>query len=142
VPSARHWRYTLTLPAAVEKEHAREQRLHNRVEKRRLTREKIQSVPLAKLESTEQTLFVQECVRRGWKAWKLTCAGRRGWPDTFVADPRTKRCAFIEMKSKDRRSKPTIAQKNTVQILLDCGQNAYIAYGARDALTYAQEIFE
>ena len=138
----KHWRYTLTLPDKVKHEADKTQRLHTRIAKRKATKERIRRVPIERLESTEQSLLITACLRRGWKIWKLTSPGRRGWPDTFVVDPVSKRCAFIELKSKDRRSQASTAQKNVVQVLLNCGQNAFIATGYTEAVAYLEGIFK
>lgn len=140
--NSRHWRYTLSLPEAVAREAVRQGNLEKRVAKRKAVREKRLTISIERLESGEQKLLLLECKRRGWFVWKLTAPGRRGWPDMFVADPVSKRCAFIEMKSKDRRSVATIAQINTVKALTDSGQNAYIATGYRDAMTFLLGVFK
>lgn len=98
-------------------------------------------VPIAKLESTEQSRVVDGCARRGWKIRKLVSPNVRGWPDLFVMDPRSKRCAFVEMKVKNRSAPPSQAQITTQKMLVDCGLHAFIAWSAKEALDKLEEIF-
>jgi hypothetical protein len=98
-------------------------------------------VPLRVAESVEQGRLIDACAKRKWLARKLVCVGHRGFPDLLVADPATKRMAFVELKVKGRSKPPTRAQIVTVELLRACGQNTYVAWGKDDALTYLERLF-
>jgi hypothetical protein len=96
VPSKLHWKNKLDFPALIKAEKLRREKTLRQVE---ATRErnvhKPRRVPVAALESFEQRRVVEGCSRRKWKVRKLVSPNVRGWPDLFVMDPQSKRCAFV-----------------------------------------------
>lgn len=53
-----------------------------------------------RLESSIESYFRSECIRRGWECLKLVSPGHRGMPDRMVV-ARGGTVAFVEMKRPD-----------------------------------------
>jgi len=141
VASGRSWKVGMDVPHLLLGVQVRREKLMNSAavrKQRNLTKKRI---PIAVLESTEQRRVVERCLRRGWKIRKLVSPNVRGWPDLFIADPCSQRCAFVEMKIKNRSSPVSRAQEETLALLRSCGLHAFVAWGAADALTKLEEIF-
>jgi len=131
----------MDLPELLLKEQERREALVRAAMYTRQRNARRRVVPIARLESVEQSRVVDGCTRRGWKIRKLMSPNVRGWPDLFVMDPKSKRCAFVEMKVKNRSAQPSAAQLATHQMLRDCGLNVFVAWSSTEALQILEEIF-
>lgn len=145
MPSSRkgslNWKDRFDIPELLLKEQEKREALMRAVvmTRERNLRRRPKSLP--RLESTEQSRVVDGCARRGWRIRKLISPNVRGWPDLFVMDPKSKRCAFVELKVRGRSHPVTQAQTLTLQMLADCGLVAFVAWGAAEALQELEEIF-
>ena len=129
------------VPELLMEEQLRREKLMRSVMLTKQRNLKKRAVPLARLESTEQSRVVDGCARRGWKIRKLVSPNVRGWPDLFVMDPKSKRCVFMEMKVKNRSHPVSQAQQATLEMLRVCGLTAFVVWSAKEALEKLEEIF-
>lgn len=142
MPSKLNWKNRLDFPALIKAEKLRREKTLRQVEAtRKRNVRKPRRVPVATLESFEQRRVVEGCARRKWKVRKLVSPNVRGWPDLFVMDPQSKRCAFVELKAEKRSAEPSKAQLDTLAMLNMCGLHAFVAWGAADAFRKLEEYF-
>ena len=136
-----NWRLRMDVPELLIKEQERREATVRAVLATRVRNTRKRLVPIAKLEASVQLLVMDRCLRRKWKVRKLVSPNVRGWPDLFVMDPATKRCAFVELKVKGRSHPVSAAQLATIEMLRECGLNAFVVWGADEALIKLEEIF-
>jgi hypothetical protein len=82
-------------------------------------------------EAQEQEKFVRWCQANGYYVRKLTSVGRKGWPDLFVGNPRSKKHMYVEMKYGHGRV--SALQRATHETMRQCGVVVMVAFSATDA---------
>jgi hypothetical protein len=136
-----NWKNRLDYAALIRAERLRREKLIEDAVARKKRNIRKRHVPVAALEALEQRRMMEAGARRRWLVRKLVCPNVRGWPDLFVLDPVSKRCAFVEMKSVSGTAIVSKSQEATLAMLNACGIRAFVARGAADALKKLEEIF-
>jgi hypothetical protein len=90
-------------------------------------------------ESTEQSRFVRWAKAQGFFVRKLESTSNKGFPDLIVADPKTRRHFFMEMK--DSAGRESAHQKLTAKLMRDCGIHVVTAWSAEQARAATDAIF-
>lgn len=89
------------------------------------------------LESKIQARVLRFARSFGAAAYKLSCVGRRGFPDLLIAYKG--RSMFMEVKAQ--RGRPTAAQNETVKALSDAGMSVVVVYGLDSAMVTVTNFF-